>query len=209
MLPLKKNNLIIIAALIAVAVAALAYYQFSRTSSDVSNIPKETVNNRVVGLSFAYPPTENGFSLVEPPVGENGLLAAYVLIPTKEYEAYKTSNDVREAPASISVLVYEIDSGTSTVTASGSERVDRVTRLQNWATDNDTLTSYTKAKATPDIVEIDGIKALHYQADGLYQQDIYLISYQNRAYMFTAQFDAPTDITNTAFTEFIESISFE
>ncbi len=209
MLPLKKNTLIIIAALIVLAVAAVVYYQFFRTSYDVGSLPKEMVSNDEVGLSFTYPSTENGFSLVEPPVGDNGLLAAYVLIPSREYEDYKASTDVREAPASISVLVYEIDSGTTTVTASGSERVDRVTRLQSWATDNDTLTSFTRAKATPDIVEIDGIKALHYQADGLYQQDIYLVSYQNRAYMFTAQFDAPTDITGTAFTEFIESISFD
>ena len=87
--------------------------------------------------------------------------------------------------------------------------LDRVTRLQNWAIDNDILTSFTKAKATPDIIELDGTKALHYQADGLYQQDIYLVSYKNRAYMFVGQYDAPSDITKTAFDELIGTVTFE
>jgi hypothetical protein len=203
----KKNTRIIIVTLCVAVVAGLVYFQFNKQSTDISAVPKETVSNDVVGLSFTYPSSEKGFALVEPPVEAGGLLASYVLIPSNEYEDFKTATDVREAPASISVLVYTIDSATSTAT--NTERVDRITRLQNWAIDNDTLTSFTTAKATPDIVDIDGVKALHYQADGLYQQDIYVASYQNRAYMFTSQFDSSTDITATAFAEFIESISFD
>lgn len=204
---MKKHTLYIIVALILIGIAGLAYYQFVRNAADLSDIPKEKVTNDTVGLSFSYPPSENGFSLVEPPVGDIGLLAAYVLIPSKEYDDYKASTETREAPASISILVYALDSATST--ASSGERIDRVTRLQNWAIDNDILTSFTKAKATPDIIELDGTKALHYQADGLYQQDIYLVSYKNRAYMFVGQYDAPSDITKTAFDELIGTVTFE
>lgn len=204
---MKKHTLYIIVALILIGIAGLAYYQFVRNAADLSDIPKEKVTNDTVGLSFSYTPSENGFSLVEPPVGDIGLLAAYVLIPSKEYDDYKASTETREAPASISILVYALDSATST--ASSGERIDRVTRLQNWAIDNDILTSFTKAKATPDIIELDGTKALHYQADGLYQQDIYLVSYKNRAYMFVGQYDAPSDITKTAFDELIGTVTFE
>jgi hypothetical protein len=203
----KKQTLYIILAIIVIGVAALVYYQFSQRTVDLSGATKESVKNETVGLSFAYVSGDIGFSLIEPPIGDRGLLAAYVLIPTKEYQDFKNAPESGEAPASVSVLVYSIDSATSTATTS--ERLDRVTRLQNWAIDNNILTSFNHAKATPDIVEIDGIKALHYQADGLYQQNIYLVSYRSRAYMFVGQYDAATDITNTAFEELIKSVSFD
>jgi archaellum component FlaF (FlaF/FlaG flagellin family) len=204
----KKNTLLIIAALIVIGVAALAYYQFVMKANDLSSITKETVENTTVGITFSYPSSEDGFALVEPPLGDTGLLAAYVLIPSKEYDDYKVSTEGREVPAAMSVLVYELDTATSSMTASGSERIDRVTRLQNWAIDNHILTSYTQAKATPDIIEIDGVKALHYQADGLYQQDIYLVSYKNRAYMLVGQYNAQSDMTYTAFQELIGTVNF-
>ncbi len=204
---MKKNTLYIVVALVIIGVAALAYYQFARQSSDLSGLTKETVTNDTVGLSFSYVPGEKGFTLTESPAGENGLLAAYVLIPTKEYQDFKASTDTREAPASISMLVYMLDEATST--ASSGERVDRITRLQNWAMDNSTLTAFGQAKATPDIIEVDGIKALHYQADGLYQQDIYLVSYKNRAYMLTGQYNDSADLTFTAFQELINTVSFD
>ena len=58
------------------------------------------------------------------------------------------------------------------------------------------------------MVEIDGIKALHYQADGLYQQDVYLVSYKDRVYMFVGQYNDMTEVTYTSFQELIKSISF-
>ena len=207
---MKKNTLYIVVALVIIGVAALVYYQFVRQSTDLadlSGVARETVTNDSVGLSFSYIPGEHGFSLAEPPAGEDGLLAAYVLVPTKEYEAFKASTDPREAPASITMLVYSLDTATNTATSG--ERIDRITRLQNWAIDNSTLTSFNQAKATPDIIEVDGIKALHYQADGLYQQDIYLVSYKNRAYMLTGQYNDPSDITFTAFQELIGTVSLE
>lgn len=209
---MNKKILIIAGILIAIIVAFVGYKQFAGapTPQDLG-AEKQTVTNEEYGLSFAYLVGEAGFSLVEPPVSE-GIKKSYILIPTPEYADFQNSTEARETPASISVLVLlleEEDTKVETEAGTTTERESRITRLQNWAMDNNILTSFNVAKATPDIIEIDGVKALHYQADGLYQQDIYLASYKNRVYMFTAQYNELDDITIASFPALIESISFD
>jgi hypothetical protein len=132
----------------------------------------------------------------------------YLLIADSDYKDYAAATEPREAPASISVFILALEEAASS-TASTTERGSRITRLQNWAMDNKSLTSFHLTKTTPDIIEIDGVKALHYKADGLYQQDIYLASYKGMVYMFTAQYDKETDLTYKAFQEIMKSVSFD
>ena len=132
-------------------------------------------------------------------------MKSYLLMPTKEFEAYKSRTDVGEAPANISLFVFTLDTSANASTTGES----RISQLQTWATDNSSFTSIKLAKNTPDVVEIDGVKALHYKADGLYQQDIYLAAYRGYVYMFVSQYDAETDMTYTAFQELLQTVTFE
>lgn len=201
----KKIRYTVIAAL-AVAVLAGAWYQISQYLKEQVPTTTEKVHNEAVGLGFSYQAGEAGLALFEPPLSGN-LLSAYLLMPQSDFEDYQAADtEGREAPASIGVFVYALDAATTTESG---ERLDRITRLQNWAMDNSTLTSFNQAKNTPDIVEIDGAKALHYQADGLYQQDIYLVSYKNRVYMFVGQYNDVKDMTYTSFAPFMETVAFD
>jgi hypothetical protein len=127
------------------------------------------------------------------------------MIPTEEYAAFQSAEAGGETPASINVFVFTLE---DVEVPEGTEKPERITRLQNWAADNTALTSFSQALNTPDIVEIDGLKALHYRADGLYQQDVYLASYRGLVYMFVGQFNEETDLTYTAFQSLIASVSF-
>lgn len=205
----NKKILIIVGIVVALIVAFVGYRQFADKSAEQAPQTQQTVTSEEFGLSFKYVDGENGFALIEPPASGD-IKKSYILMPTPEYAAFQNATEPGETPASISVLVFMLeDEPEEPETGTSSERESRIARLQNWAMDNSILTSYNVAKATPDIVEIDGVKALHYQADGLYQQDIYLASYRSRIYMFVAQYDGADDLTITSFPGLIESISFD
>jgi hypothetical protein len=192
-------------------VVAVAYLWFKAHPSSDTTVPqsKETVLADEFGFSFSYPVGDNGLTLIEPPIEGNPFKKAYILMPDQDYEAFKLITGGTETPASVSVFVYEFEDDETATGTDAIEKPNRITRLQNWAKDNAQVTSFNLAKGTPDIIEIDSVKALHYKADGLYQQDIYLASYRGFIYMFTAQYNAETDITFQAFQEIIASVSFD
>jgi hypothetical protein len=200
----NTKNIAIIGLILAIAGIGGYFYMQSQVVPTLST-DIQTVNNKDISLEFVYGGGDTGFTLSQSAAPDGNLLKAYVLTSTKDYKEFQENKDDRETPPAISAFVYQLE---DEVAASTSERVERITRLQNWAMDNDALTSISKAKNTPDIVELDGLKALHYQADGLYQQDVYLASYKNRVYMFVGQYDSEKDITYIGFQDFIQKISF-
>ncbi len=207
---LQKNTLYYAAGilLIATLIFGFLFLQKRAEAPTLATGPLKTVTNEDFGLSFSFPEGPDEFTLIEPPEGQAGIQKAYVLMPTSEFNAYKESEEAREAPAGIQLFIIAEEPEPETETASGTERLDRMTRLKNWATERDSLTQFTRAKAEPEVVEIDGLKAYKYSADGLYQQTIYLASYKNRIYMFVSQYNDPADITAVQFEPIIQSISF-
>jgi hypothetical protein len=204
-----NKKIIIFVGIILVLLAGVFVFQKMTLPSneltfDVAQ--KQTVTDKDVRLTFSYPGGPNGLTLFQPPVGENGLVKAYILMPTKSYEAQQSGGVPGESPASVSVFVFSLE---DEVESTSTEQTDRITRLQNWAIDNTVLTSFATPKAAPEIIDLDGLKAFHYQADGLYQQDIYLASYRGLVYMFAGQYDKESDITYVAFQDLITSLSFD
>jgi hypothetical protein len=204
----NKKTFLIFGILVAASLLFVAFelYAVYKTKSETP-LPsgRETVTNKDYGFSFAYPKGDGGFTMVEPNGEDKGIKKAYLMLPAEEFAQYQKSSNVGDAPAAMSVFVFSFDTGTTT----DSKDTSRITELQNWAKDNSTLTSMKQAKGTPDVVDLDGIKALHYTADGLYQQDIYLLSYRGYVYMFAGQYNKTTDKTYTAFQDLIHSVSFE
>lgn len=201
-----KKQYIIVAVVLAI-IAVIAYWQYTKSQDNqaAAEAEMQTVANEEFGLSFSYPSGESGFTLVEPPSNRPNLNKAYIMIPTKEYADFQTAEAGGETPAGMNVFVFTLE---DIEVAEGAEKPERITRLQNWAVDNTAITSFNLAQNTPDIVEIDGLKALHYKAGGLYQQDIYLASYRGLVYMFVGQFNEETDQTYTAFQSLMASVSF-
>jgi len=164
----------------------------------------QTVNLEEVSLGFTYMSGEHGYSLIEPPV-QGDLKKAFILMSTPEYVSYQQSGN-NDSPPAISVFVFAEPGSEDD---SDMERPGRITRLQNWAIDNTNITAFDKSYGTPEIVELDGLKALNYQTDGSYQQDIYIAGYHGNIYMFVGQYKRPTDAIKKDFQILIDSVSFD
>lgn len=208
-----SKNTYTIAGVVAIAVLLVVgvLWQQGSFSKDtmVVAVAQETIDRPDLGLSFSYPSGEEAFSMVESVATTTGnVLQAFVMMPSQEYFEFQANDKARETPPAMSVFVFKDDSATSTMMGTTTVRFDRSERLRSWATTNTAFTSFTRPLAAPEVTEIDGVEALHYRADGLYQQDIYLASYQGRIYMFFAQFNSETDLTYTTFQDLIASVSF-
>jgi hypothetical protein len=191
---------------IVLVVALLVTYQLimsHKAAIPTEPTTSETVTSSEFSLSFVYPKGSAAFTMLEPNGTDKGILKSYIMVPAVDYVGYK--NNGGEAPASMNVFVFALGDATSTT----SQTDTRITDLQNWAADNSTLSAIKQAKSTPDIVALDGVKALHYEADGLYKQDIYLVSYHGYVYMFVGQYDKQTDLTYTSFQTLIKSVIFQ
>lgn len=220
---------ILIVAIVLSLLGAIVYLAVIKPRVvEQTNVAEATVSRSAVGLSFAYPTGESGLSLIEPPTTANtSLLEAFILMPFADYKKSQSDEPPPETPASISIFVFdeeETSGATLTLgtegsdsesvaveqdTASDTPRVGRITRLQNWATDNQNLTSFNQAKNTPEVVEIDGVSTLYFEADGLYQQQIYLAAYKDNIYMFVGQYDSQEDPIYQQFKDLMTKVSFD
>lgn len=207
----NKKLLVLSGLLVIICAGFVGYSLYTKDTTDISQAPIEKVTNKEFNVSFSYPSGPEGFALIEPPAANKGVLKSYLMILSKEYEEFKTAKEGKNTPATMSVFVFAFEDETASSTqemGTTTERESRITRLQNWAIDNEVITSFSKAENTPDIVEIDGLKALHYKAAGVFKQDIYLVSYKNRVYMLVGQYKKESDPTYVAFQEIIKTVSF-
>jgi hypothetical protein len=217
---MSMNIKLIGAALALVLVVGGGFWAYTTYQDNqmVVAIVNETIVRPELGISFTYPSGEAAFALIESPAtADRTLLGAFVMVPTGEYLEFQQSTEAREAPPAMSVFVFadtsaDAEASSTPVTTTGTsttDRPDRMTRLKNWAAENTALTSYALATTPAEEIEIDGLKTLHYRADGLYQQDIYLASYRSRIYIFVGQFNDEADITYTAFQTLMSTVVFE
>ena len=205
---LNKQALIVIGAILFIATILVGYQLVVHEEQQTTLGTTKTVNDETYGLSFSFDEGEEAFTLVEPPVNQAGIQKSYIMLLTKAYADYQQSDNVAEAPAGMNVFILTLEEEGNTENATTAEQADRMTRLKDWAMRFDGLTQYSKKKAEPEEVEIDGLKALKYQTEGLYQQTIYLATYKNNVYMFIGQYTEQSDITYTAFEKLLTTISF-
>ncbi|MEK7639342.1 MAG: hypothetical protein AAB388_04240 [Patescibacteria group bacterium] len=203
----NTKRVLLILTVIAVAVGTfLIIRSWFFSQSKVVGVT-ESISHPELYLSFTYPSGEEAYSLIERPGTSESLTHAFIIMKTDEYIALQANQNEGDAPPAISIFVFpeaEPEDVPSTT-----ERAGRITRLQNWATDNKNLTSIHLAKNTPEVVELDGVKSLYYQADGNFAQEVYLVSYHNNIYMFVGQSQKPTDQITTVFKDLIASVSFD
>ena len=202
-----KNRLVIVG-VVVVVLFIIAYVLWGKTwleNKTQSVVVYETASNSELSIAFTYPSGDAGYSIVEPPV-EGNLQDAWIMMDAQAYIDYQNA-EASDAPASMSVFVFKLPDEASV--AENEERAGRITRLQNWATENKNITYIDRAYGTPEIVEIDGVKALKYDTTGLFEQSIYLASYQSNVYMFVGQYDRPTDDIKQDFEVLMASVKFE
>jgi hypothetical protein len=199
---------IFVSGLLGVVVLMSVYYLVGkpllqdRTISVTSN---HTVENTELSFSFSYPSGEAGYALIEPPVASTSeLKQAYLLIENDEYISFQAAESTAEAPPTISIFVFDTPERTD-----ANADVGRVTRLQSWAANYPQYSGYTTIDSEPEVTEVDGATALRYTSAGVYEQEVYLVSYQRKTYVFVGQYIEQTDPIRTTFTDLMESVLFE
>jgi hypothetical protein len=205
---MKKQFVILLVVVGLVLGGVFLYQQLIRPQLDnrtVTTVAPMKITNEVLGVEFTYPSGENGYSLIEPPIPEgnsDGLQKVYLIMGTQAYIEHQSLVDT-ETPPSVSVFVF-----TMPESLPGSEGVDRSAKLLIWAETYARYSSYALRTTEPETVEVDGVRAIRYQTDGLYNQSVYLMSYQGKVYMFTGQYDSVEDEIYQMFNELIASVTF-
>lgn len=203
-----KNIRIILAILVAMSVAAVAFVYIVKPQLDNRMVAVTTlmsVSNEDLAFGFSYLSGPDAYSLVQPPIAttSSGLQAAYILFPSSEFYEYQNDQSAgraSEAPLSMSVFVVELPD----IQVEGG----RIARLQTWAQANPQYTSYSAITSEPEVVEVDGAQALRYQTSGQREQQVYLVSYQGNAYVFTGQYEIIDDAYYQSFSELVNSVLF-
>jgi hypothetical protein len=209
----KKIKLIILGILavvvVIVGVMIVRPWLQNRTVAVTTN---ETILRPELNISFSFPSGEEAYTYIEPPLDKatttGGPIAAFIMMRTQAYMEFQSAEYARETPPSMSLFVFNKPEESATSVASGTPDVDRTTRLRDWTVAHDSLTSYSLAKGVPEEVDIDGVKALHYQTDGLYLQEVYVAFNRGKYYLIVGQYDGEADPQRTVFQELVKSITF-
>lgn len=194
-----------IALIIMAVIAARSWFQ-DRTVSVTVN---EKIERPALNLEFTFPSGDAAYSFIEPKFDSTttpgGPEAAFIMIDTDEYLAFEQQTTDGETPPTMTIFVYPETPDAAATTTQPSERL---TRVRAWAAAHNDLTSFAGARATPEEVVIDGVKALHYQTDGLYPQDVYIALHRNRYYLFVGQYDGEGDSRYTDFQKLMSTVTF-
>ena len=167
----------------------------------VTAVVPTTIDRPDILLSFTYPSGEAGYALVEPPVAEESdIKAVFLLMETERYIKHQGKEDEEDAPPVISVMVFD---NQADETEGG-----RITRMQNWAEKNSALTGFDNLSTESEVVEIDGARAIHYQTEGKYKKDMYLVSHRGNMYLFVGQSESDDDKMQQTYQDLIGSVLF-
>lgn len=206
-----KNTHKIIIGLIALGlIGGFVYLQVVRPELDnrtVVTVVPQMVASSDFEFGFTYPSGEAGYTLIEPPISTTtaeGLQKVYLIMDTQEYVSFQATTSDGETPPSVSIFVFEMPTLSAEVEAAG-----RAARLQAWAELYPQYSSITLRTEDPEPIKLDGATALRYRTDGLFQQEVHLVSYQSRVYVFTGQFDDESDAIRAMYTELIRSVTFD
>ncbi len=203
---IKNNYLYIVLAVVIIVAAIAAYLLLAKPALDNRTVmvpTMETVSSPNVALSFAYESGVDKFTLIEPPLEEGPLKEAFIIMDTQAFIASE-SDPASVTPPTMSVFVFAKPEALP-----GAPDMSRLDELRAWAQENQSLTAITAASSEPEVVEIDGLNALRYSADGSYKQDFYLVSYQSNHYLFAGQYEEAGDRMNEAFATLMSTVEFD
>lgn len=206
----QKTKLFFLVAVVGVLIVGALFVRPWLQNRTVSTIAIEKIERPALNFSFAFPSGEDAYTYIEPTMSTTtgGPDAAFIMVRSDAYADYEKATPGGEAPPSMSIFVFteqEVDTATSSV---GTTSRTRMEKLRTWAEVNSGLTLYDRPLAPHEEVKIDGVKALHYKADGLYMNDIYIMFNKNRYYLVVGQYDGETDPAYGAFKDLVNSILF-
>lgn len=194
---------------ILILIGYVLFTQVIKPSIDNRTITVEvptTIKDFENKLGFTYLSGETAYTLIEPPVppqASDGLKKIFIIMDTKKYQDFSASTDTKETPPTISLFILSDINNLDK-----SEEIGRLDHLKDWAERNSRYTSYSSKTSEPEVLELDGLKTLHYSVEGSYMQEVYLASYKERIYLFSGQYTSEDDEILNMYKDLISSITF-
>ncbi|MEZ4104068.1 MAG: hypothetical protein R3B60_02145 [Candidatus Paceibacterota bacterium] len=207
----KRNGLIAIVLGLAIIIGGVFYFfgPQAKNRTVVTDVMERVVNEEF-NFSFAYESGETALSSIESSpeqLGNGSLQQMYVLMESKAMIDFQNKEEGTEAPATISILVFDPDLSSSTLEVATSSTVGE--EIKSWAMANNGFTNINLAKGEVEEIKVDGAPAVKYQTDGLYEQDVYIARYRGLVYLFVGQYLEVGDYMDTSFDKVMESVWFE
>lgn len=170
-------------------------HENSVLTKDGSGNTFEQYRDETLGFHFAHRVDPNPTVVVPLPlVEEEGVqvVESILMLSKEEYELFTQSTEPREGPPMVSLRVY------AGVAAS----------LEAWVEMYPQLSLTRLRTGEIEQVEVGGVKALRYIADGLYQNDVLILAHEGNTFVFIGSFANPEDLIRKDFLTLIESLTF-
>jgi hypothetical protein len=158
----------------------------------------EKYKNPDMRVSFEYRVSPDGYTLIYSPmqfgnVASGGIEYSHIeLFNTVEYTEFTNSTDAREGPRSISIRAYEADT----------------TSLREWVMAHPESSQYASIRDTIQNTTIGSIPAIHYIANGLYNDEVYVLKYKNKIYIIEGMYDDVADQIYIDYKNILKNIQF-
>jgi hypothetical protein len=208
----QRKVLFGILALVVVVVLGVIYFFFGPSANDRMVVTNaiENIKNEDLNFSFSYESGETALSSMETPnqTEDKELLKMYVLMQSEaldEFNKNKEAGSATEAPPAISILVFN----RATTTEGADVATTSIDKIKQWAEANSKFTSINLVQGNVEEAKVDGASAIHYKADGLYSQDVYVVKYGKKMYLFVGQSLEDGDYMQTAFSKLMKTVIFE
>ncbi len=195
-----KNILkILLAAAVLLGLAILAYEraQAPDLTTPADSAPSSSITPYFDdSISFAYKSGPDGYTLSvkgDELQEYQEFIKSIVLMNTREYEELLKSDFPRSGPPAISITILE----------SGAETSPRA-----WVQGNPFWSLLGTRGSEMTEITVDGIRAVQYQADGLYPSDMIAVIHEGRAYLMSGSYNDPSDAMRDDFNSLVDSVRF-
>ena len=179
---------------------ALNSYIYNEKQADNDTVEEdgmvwEQYENRDLGLFFQYRTAPDGYVLIPQSTtsADPISLANMVLVNKSEHEELLATEVPREGPPAISFQIFSNPA--------------KLTPLE-WVKANPTLSNVDLARTAIEEKEFNGVPAVRYTTDGLYQNDTILASNNGNIYLITGSYDNSDSVVRQDFLEMLQYISF-
>jgi hypothetical protein len=204
---MNKKIAIVIGVLILLGGSFWLYQNYAKKAPVEVPLTEVMVTREEVNLAFTYLIGTAGYSLSEASreaSSTNSLLKGFVLTPTKMTETPVGS----ESELTISIFVIEEADETGSTTATTTIKLAKIDELKALASQYKNISGFDRLVGEVELVDLDGVDAIHYKADGLYMHDTYFANVFGNIYLIVGQYIEEGDKIHQDFKQLVNTVTF-
>lgn len=202
---MSTRNLFVLIILLVVAVGAFLYFKGGSLINLEKSGNKEYVKDGVtyqgywnadIGLGFSYKKDPNGYTLLDKDiltVAFPGIEKYMTLINGEDYHTLLHDKGSHDGPPFIHFMIFKNASNLN---------------VADWLKQNGKNVGYVDGKTVTSVESLGGADGLRYKADGLYMQDIVVMSNNYNIYVFSGDYPEESASIRTDFLDLLKTLEF-